>query len=459
MYQKHLLIPPPLSRRFYNRQHPRRTGVFLYIYAQHYNKKRRFFPKLKQNSPEKNAAVAAEIPAFAGMEDGGGNGDEVDGGGGGNGEWRAERVRQRGGACYNGGFDFGKIETTSFCNAMLKFFASSRPRSSGGGDSAGAAAGALPPLRAAIVGAGTVGGGVLKLLRQNADIIAARCGRRIEPCAIVARDLKKARGRLHSENAAMLGSDWQQAAAHPKADVVVELMGGENEAGECILLALQNGKAVVTANKALLAAKGDDIFAAARQADKPVAFEAAIAGCIPIIKTLREALAADDVGEAAGIINGTCNHILTAMSGRGLSFESALAESQRLGYAEADPSLDIDGIDAAHKIALIARLAFNARPKMGDFPIKGVRDFDLRDIRHAAGMGFCIKLLAQARREKKRRAFVGGADSGFRIASAGGGERRNERHCIALGLCRRNDVLRRGRGRRRDGGGGGRRLD
>ena len=283
---------------------------------------------------------------------------------------------------------------------MLKFFASSRPRSSGGGDSAGAAAGALPPLRAAIVGAGTVGGGVLKLLRQHADLIAARCGRRIEPCAIVARDLKKARDRLHSENAAMLGSDWKQAAAHPKADVVVELMGGENEAGECILLALQNGKAVVTANKALLAAKGDEIFAAARQADKPVAFEAAIAGCIPIIKTLREALAADDVGEAAGIINGTCNHILTAMSGRGLSFESALAESQRLGYAEADPSLDIDGIDAAHKIALIARLAFNARPKMGDFPIKGVRDFDLRDIRHAAGMGFCIKLLAQARREK-----------------------------------------------------------
>ena len=254
------------------------------------------------------------------------------------------------------------------------------------------------PLKVALVGAGTVGGGVLQLLRANADGIAERCGRRIEVCVIAVREPDKARSRLSAADAALLTADWRQAATHPQADVVVELMGGENEAGECIKTALAGGKSVVTANKALLAARGEEIFAAARAAGKPVAFEAAVAGCIPIVKTLREALAGDDISAVAGIINGTCNYIITAMSERGINFAAALAEAQSLGYAEADPTLDIDGVDAAHKIALIARLAFNARPSINAFPVVGLRDFDLCDIRHAAQFGFCVKLLAQARR-------------------------------------------------------------
>ncbi|MGU9951567.1 MAG: homoserine dehydrogenase [Gammaproteobacteria bacterium WSBS_2016_MAG_OTU1] len=256
-----------------------------------------------------------------------------------------------------------------------------------------------PPLKVAVVGAGTVGGGVLQLLRQNSERITAQCGRQIQVCAIAVRNIENARSRLSAEDAALL-TDWQTAAAHPQADVVVEMMGGETDAKECISIALANGKAVVTANKALLAIHGDAIFAAAHQAQKPVAFEAAVAGCIPIIKTIREALAGDDIYEAAGIINGTCNHIISTMSQNGLTFEAALAEAQALGYAEADPTLDIDGVDAAHKIALIARLAFNARPTLADFPVVGLRDFDLRDIHYAGQFGFCIKLLAQARRDK-----------------------------------------------------------
>lgn len=256
----------------------------------------------------------------------------------------------------------------------------------------------VPPLKVAIVGAGTVGGGVLQLLRANAEGIAARCGRRIEVCAIAVRDLHKARARLSPAEALLLSAGWRQAATHPQADVVVELMGGEDEAGDCIKTALAAGKSVVTANKALLATHGDDVFAAARAAGRPLAFEAAVAGCIPIVKILREALAGDNIFAVAGIINGTCNYIITAMSENNMTFTAALAEAQARGYAEADPALDIDGIDAAHKIILIAQLAFNARPTTNDFSIVGLRDFSLRDIRYAAQFGFCIKLLAQAQR-------------------------------------------------------------
>lgn len=258
----------------------------------------------------------------------------------------------------------------------------------------------LPPIKVALAGAGVVGTSVLRLLSRHSDLIAARCGRRIEVCAVAVRDVAAARKRLPEEFVPLLAAGWQHAAAHPEADITVELMGGETDAYECVKTALTHGKAVVTANKALLASHGDEIFAAARAAKKPVAFEAAIAGCIPVVKTLREALAADDVYEVAGIINGTCNHILSAMTGEGKTFAEALADAQARGYAEADPALDIDGADSAHKIALIARLAFNARPLLSEFLTAGLRDFDLRDVHYAGYFGFCIKLLAQARREK-----------------------------------------------------------
>ena len=253
------------------------------------------------------------------------------------------------------------------------------------------------PLGIALVGVGTVGGGVLQLLHAHADMLRARCGRDIEVRAVNARNIAKLRARLPAAYSSVVVENWQAAATHPQVDVLVELMGGEDEAGECVKTALAAGKAVVTANKALLAAHGDEIFSAAQAAGKPVAFEAAVAGCIPIVKTLREALAADDVQEVAGIINGTCNYILTAMTD-GEKFSSALAEAQKQGFAEADPSLDIDGVDAAHKIILIARLAFGAQASLGDILVSGVRGFDLRDVRYAAQFGFCVKLLAHTRR-------------------------------------------------------------
>ena len=259
-----------------------------------------------------------------------------------------------------------------------------------------------PPLVIAIAGGGTVGGGVLRLLHAHHQHIAERCGRRIVVAAVGVRDVEKARARFaaanHPQDAELLTNGWQSIAQHPQAELVIELMGGEDEARQCIMQSLQNGKSVITANKALLAKHGDEIFAAANHVGKSVAYEAAIAGCVPVVKTLREALAADAVHSVTGIINGTCNYILSAMSRDGLSFADALASAQKLGYAEAEPMLDIDGWDAAHKIALIARLAFNVRPDMESFPVAGLRDFDLRDIRHAEQLGFAVKLLAQARR-------------------------------------------------------------
>ncbi len=256
-------------------------------------------------------------------------------------------------------------------------------------------------LHISLAGAGTVGSAVIRLLRENADSIAANCGRRLEVCSIAVRDVARAKKRLPKECASLITDSWKNAAEHPQSEVVVELMGGDSaECGACIKTALAGGKSVVTANKALLAEFGDEIFPAARAAERPVAFEAAIAGCIPIVKTLRESLCGDKVEEVAGIINGTCNYIISAMSRDGTPFAEALSDAQKCGYAEADPTLDIDGIDAAHKIALIARLAFGANIKPKDFLVSGVRDFDPCALKYAAQFGFAIKLLAQAIRTK-----------------------------------------------------------
>ena len=253
-------------------------------------------------------------------------------------------------------------------------------------------------LGIAVVGAGTVGGGVLDILHAQQEILRRRCGYQLQVSAVVKRNLADA---AHlSAYADVLTDDWQQAVAKPETDIIVELMGGMSDASRCIHAALAAGKPVVTANKALLAETSggaDDLLAAAAAQGLPLAHEAAIAGCIPVVKILREALAGDSVEAVYGVINGTCNYILTKMEAEQCSFAAALAAAQRLGYAEAEPALDIDGIDAAHKLLLIARMAFACRPVFADIPVQGVRDFDYRDIIYARQFSYRIKLLAIAR--------------------------------------------------------------
>ena len=256
-----------------------------------------------------------------------------------------------------------------------------------------------PRIGIVLAGAGVVGGGALKILRERRDDIAARIGAFLQPVAVAVRDPARAKKRLHPDDAKLISPSWQAALNHPQADIAVELVGGCDDAREFILAALAAKKPVATANKALLAESGDAIFAAAERAGVPVAFEAAVAGCVPVVKALREALAGDKILEVRGVINGTCNYILTRMESANINFADALADAGRMGYAEADPALDIDGWDAAHKIALIARLAFGARPPFSQIPVSGARGMDLRDIRYARELGCRVKLLAVAKRE------------------------------------------------------------
>jgi homoserine dehydrogenase len=252
------------------------------------------------------------------------------------------------------------------------------------------------PLSIGIAGLGTVGGGVLRLLRDNADIIAARAGRPIAVTAVSARDRTRDRGQ------AVTGLRWYEdpvaLAADPEVDVVVELIGGsEDPARALVLAALRAGKPVVTANKALLARHGAMLAAASEQGHAMLAFEAAVAGGIPAIKAIREGLAANHIRRIAGILNGTCNFILSNMRERGREFADVLAEAQKLGYAEADPSFDIDGIDAAHKLAILAALAFGRPVSFDDVHIEGIRHVSALDIAFAKELGYRIKLLGIAR--------------------------------------------------------------
>ncbi|HET7882907.1 MAG TPA: homoserine dehydrogenase, partial [Acetobacteraceae bacterium] len=213
------------------------------------------------------------------------------------------------------------------------------------------------PLSVAVAGLGTVGAGVLKLLRDNADVVTARAGRPIAVTAVSARDRARDRG------VSLSGLRWYEdpvaLAADPAVDVVVELIGGsDGPARSLVQAALAGGKPVVTANKAMLAVHGASLAATAEERGVPLAFEAAVAGGIPVIKALREGLAANRILRIAGILNGTCNYILTQMRERGREFAEVLVDAQKLGYAEADPSFDIDGVDAAHKLAILAALAF-----------------------------------------------------------------------------------------------------
>jgi homoserine dehydrogenase len=252
------------------------------------------------------------------------------------------------------------------------------------------------PLRVGVAGLGTVGAGAVRLLRENAAVVAARAGRPVEVAAVSARDRRKDRG-LDLSGVAW-ADDPVSLARHPGIDVLVEAIGGdEGPARAAVAAALDAGRHVVTANKALLARHGADLAATAEAAGVTLAYEAAVAGGIPVIKGLREGLAANRVREVHGILNGTCNYILTEMRATGRAFGDVLAEAQRLGYAEADPSFDVDGVDAAHKLAILTALAFGVRPDLGSIHVEGIRHVSALDIAYAGELGYRIRLLGIAR--------------------------------------------------------------
>ncbi len=253
----------------------------------------------------------------------------------------------------------------------------------------------LAPVNIGLLGLGTVGGGTLTVLRRNAHLIASRAGRRLQVTIATARDVSKP--RECDTSGVMLVADPFAVVDAPDVDIIAELIGGIEPARTLILRAISNGKHVVTANKALIALHGNEIFAAAQAKGVMVAFEAAVAGGIPVIKVMREALAGNAVQWLAGIINGTCNFILSAMSEAGSDFAEVLAEAQRLGYAEADPSFDIDGIDAAHKLTILASLAFGIPLQFDNVYVEGIRHVSGEDVTYAERLGYRIKHLGIAR--------------------------------------------------------------
>jgi len=242
-----------------------------------------------------------------------------------------------------------------------------------------------------IIGVGTVGASVVKILQKNRDIITARAGKEIRIAKGVVRDLSKPR-----DIDIPLTTDPYEVTDDPAIDIVVELMGGVEEAYKIVRRALQNKKAVVTANKALLAYHRYDLKELAK--DLPFEFEASVAGGIPIIKALREGLSANHIEAIRGIMNGTCNYILTKMAKEGASFDEVLAEAQQLGYAEADPTFDIEGYDAAHKLLILASIAYGIDAKPEDILIEGITKIDKLDFEFAEEFGYAIKLLAIAKK-------------------------------------------------------------
>jgi homoserine dehydrogenase len=254
----------------------------------------------------------------------------------------------------------------------------------------------MDSIKVGLLGLGVVGGGTWKVLRRNAQEIARRAGQTIEVTRIAVRDVEKARALVGS--AIQVDADPFGLVRDPSIDIVVELMGGDTLARELVLEAIAQGKHVVTANKALLAKHGTEIFAAASAKGVVVAFEAAVAGGIPIIKAIREGLTANRIEWVAGIINGTTNFILSEMRSRGLPFATVLAEAQKLGYAEADPTFDIEGVDAAHKLTLLASLAFGIPVQFDRAYIEGISKLSADDIKLAERLGYRIKLLGITKR-------------------------------------------------------------
>ena len=256
----------------------------------------------------------------------------------------------------------------------------------------------MKPLQVGLLGLGTVGLGTWRVLRRNAEEIARRAGRPIRITWIGERALEQARAATQDDEGVNLTADAATVLAHPDIDIVVELIGGLEPARTFILQAIANGKHVVTANKALLARHGNEIFAAAHAKGVMVAFEGAVAGGIPIVKALREGLTANRIEWIAGIINGTSNFILSEMRAKGSSFATVLAEAQARGYAEADPTFDIEGIDAAHKLTIMSAIAFGVPMQFDKVYTEGISKLTGEDIRYAEELGYRIKLLGITRR-------------------------------------------------------------
>ncbi|WP_341211561.1 homoserine dehydrogenase [uncultured Limimaricola sp.] len=251
------------------------------------------------------------------------------------------------------------------------------------------------PLRLGIAGLGTVGAGVVRIVQSHPELLALRAGRAIEITAVSARDRSRERG------VDLSGYAWEDDAAALAAlddvDVVLELMGGEGGiAKQVVEIALDHGKDVVTANKALLAHHGQELAERAEAQGRMIRFEAAVAGGIPVIKALTESLAGNELTRVMGVMNGTCNYILTRMQSAGLPYDEVFQEAADLGYLEADPQLDVGGIDAGHKLALLAAIAFGTRVDFSGVELEGIGAITIEDITHAADMGFRIKLLGVA---------------------------------------------------------------
>jgi homoserine dehydrogenase len=257
----------------------------------------------------------------------------------------------------------------------------------------------MEPIKVGLLGFGTVGSGTFTVLRRNQEEIKRRAGRGIEVTRIAVRNPAKALAALgRAAGGVEVGNDFNAVVEDPGIGIVAEMIGGTGIARELVLRAIDNGKHVVTANKALLAVHGTEIFAAASAKGVMVAFEAAVAGGIPIIKALREGLTANRIQYIAGIINGTTNYILSEMRERGLDFATALAGAQALGYAEADPTFDIEGIDAAHKLTIMSAIAFGVPMQFDRAYIEGISKLDATDIKYAEDLGYRIKLLGITRR-------------------------------------------------------------
>jgi homoserine dehydrogenase len=254
----------------------------------------------------------------------------------------------------------------------------------------------MKPIQVGLLGIGTVGSGVLKVLQRNQSEIMRRAGRGIEIHTVA--DLNVERAKALVGNSARVVADANQVVTDPDIDIVVELIGGYGIAKELVLKAIAHGKHVVTANKALLATHGNEIFAAASAKGVMVAFEAAVAGGIPVIKALREGLTANRIEWIAGIINGTTNFILSEMRSKGLSFAHVLKQAQELGYAEADPTFDIEGVDAAHKLTIMSAIAFGIPVQFDKAYVEGITQLTPEDIRYAEELGYRIKLLGITRR-------------------------------------------------------------
>jgi homoserine dehydrogenase len=254
----------------------------------------------------------------------------------------------------------------------------------------------MKPIKVGLLGIGTVGAGTFTVLKRNQEEIRRRAGREIEIAMVADLDTERAKAIVGSN--VVVVKDAQQIVDNPDIDIVVELIGGYGIARELVMKAIANGKHVVTANKALLATHGTEIFRAAQERGVMVAFEAAVAGGIPIIKALREGLTANRIQWIAGIINGTTNFILSEIRDKGLDFDVVLKEAQRLGYAEADPTFDIEGVDAAHKATIMSAIAFGIPVQFDKAHVEGITNLQASDIRYAEKLGYRIKLLGITKR-------------------------------------------------------------